>query len=83
MATFDPAEILRVLSNHGVAFVVVGHAAAILHGSPTVTDDIDVTPAQDIDNAERLYEALASIHAVHRGQTTTAEPTPEPSRSRV
>lgn len=66
MAQFDPAAILRVLTEHGVVFVVVGHTAAILHGSPTVTDDVDVTPARDIDNAERLYEALTSMHAVHR-----------------
>ncbi|MBA2576885.1 MAG: hypothetical protein H0V05_09650 [Euzebyaceae bacterium] len=60
---FDPAALLRILDEHGVAFVVIGHAAAILRGSPTVTNDIDVTPERDIDNAERLFEALASTNA--------------------
>ncbi len=63
--TTDPVALLRLLSEHGVEHVVIGHAAAVLHGSPTVTEDVDVTPRRDIENAERLTEALATIGARH------------------
>jgi hypothetical protein len=60
---FDPAEVLRVLERHGVAYVVVGALAAAAHGAPVVTRDLDVTPARDAANLERLAFALRDLDA--------------------
>lgn len=63
--TTDPVALLRVLAEHGVEHLVIGHAAAVLHGSPTVTEDVDVTPRRDVENAERLTTALTTVGARH------------------
>ena len=52
--TFDPVEICAVLDEEGVEFVILGGFAAIIHGSPLPTDDIDVIPSREGDNPERL-----------------------------
>lgn len=59
--TFDPEALLRKMVAAGVEFVVVGQVAALLHGHPEATFDLDVVPRQDIDNAERLIELLHSL----------------------
>jgi hypothetical protein len=60
---FDPARILAVLDRHGVQHILVGGLAATLHGSPTVTFDIDLTPEQSRQNLERLAAALTELGA--------------------
>lgn len=60
---FDPKPLLRILQEHDVAFVVVGLVAAIAHGAPTPTRDLDVTPAQTGENYERLATALRELEA--------------------
>jgi hypothetical protein len=60
---FRPEEIFRVLAEHGVRFVVVGGFAAIVHGSPYATFDVDVVPAADGENLDRLSDALRELHA--------------------
>ena len=60
---FSPQEILRVLQQHGVSFVVIGGIAATLHGSPHATSDIDITPERGRKNLERLSAALDELHA--------------------
>jgi len=57
----DPERLLRVLSEHGVEFCVIGALAAWLQGSPAVTLDLDVMPRRDLDNADRLAAALNSL----------------------
>ena len=59
----DPLEILRVLEQHGVRYVLIGAVAARLAGAPVVTEDIDVTPATDRANLERLAAALRELDA--------------------
>src|SRR5262245_62028512 len=59
----DPFEILRVLEKHDVRYVVIGAAAARMAGAPVVTEDIDVTPATDRANLERLADALRDLGA--------------------
>ncbi|HSK90492.1 MAG TPA: hypothetical protein VK875_04185 [Euzebyales bacterium] len=61
---FEPDRILRVLTEHGVRFVLVGGIAATVHGSPSVTYDIDLAPEQSPDNLERLAAALTELGAV-------------------
>jgi hypothetical protein len=61
--TFDPRSICRALNDEGVRFIVVGGFAAVLHGSPLPTSDIDVVPRRDPANLERLARALTSLGA--------------------
>ncbi|HEX9889500.1 MAG TPA: hypothetical protein VGA69_08500 [Nitriliruptorales bacterium] len=61
--SFDPTTIVRVLDEHGVRYVVIGGVAARLHGSPTLTEDMDVTPERSEDNLRRLAQALAQLGA--------------------
>jgi hypothetical protein len=64
---FDPLAGLRTLVDHGVRFVLIGGYAAALRGSPMMTGDVDVCPARDRENLERLAAALRSLHARLRG----------------
>lgn len=59
----DAAEILRALDVHDVAYVLIGSMAAIAHGAPYLTRDVDVTPRCDPANLARLAEALISLGA--------------------
>lgn len=63
MAEPDPLEILRALERHGVRYVLIGAAAARIAGAPVVTEDVDVTPATDRTNLERLANALREVDA--------------------
>jgi hypothetical protein len=61
VAEFDPVEALGVLEQHGVLYVVVGALAAAASGAPVVTRDLDITPARDRANLERLATALREL----------------------
>jgi predicted nucleotidyltransferase len=63
MAEFDPQEIFAALERHGVRFVVIGGVAAILHGAPHVTTDVDIVPEEGRDNLARLSAALKELNA--------------------
>lgn len=71
---FDPAAILEVLRRHGVDCVVIGGFGAFLHGSPLITEDVDVVPRVDHDNYARLSVALFELEAKVRAQG--ADPLP-------
>ena len=60
---FEPEAILQVLHAHGVRFVVIGAVAAIAQGYPLPTEDLDLTPARDVENVERLAAALTELGA--------------------
>jgi len=62
-AEFAPERILATLHEHGVRCVLMGGFAAVLYGSPFVTTDIDVVPADDLENLGRLSDALRAFHA--------------------
>jgi len=49
--------------------VLIGGFAAAIHGSPLPTSDIDIVPARDDDNLERLARALRRLHAQLRTET--------------
>src|SRR5829696_7334099 len=63
---FSPLPMLAALEEHGVLYVVIGGLAAQLRGAPLVTLDLDVSPARDRDNLDRLAAALSSLDAVPR-----------------
>jgi len=60
---FDPYRILETLHRHGVRFVVVGAFSAVVQGYPLATQDIDVTPASERENLERIAAALLELGA--------------------
>jgi hypothetical protein len=64
---FRLAELLRRLDEAGVDFVVIGGIAAIAHGSPQITRDLDIAYASDPENLERLGAALVALGATLRG----------------
>jgi len=68
---FDPERIFETLRRHGVRYVLIGGWAARLLGSPTVTVDIDIAYARDMQNLERLAQALRELGARLRGVDET------------
>jgi hypothetical protein len=71
-ASFD--EILRVLLEEQVEFIVVGMAAAVLQGAPTTTFDIDIVHRRTPENVRRLVAALSRLGAVFRNDPRRIEP---------
>ncbi|HXV05710.1 MAG TPA: hypothetical protein VFP23_07420 [Solirubrobacterales bacterium] len=59
----DPQRILDELAAAGVDYVIVGGLAAQTHGSPRMTNDVDLIPAPDPANLERLATALCALEA--------------------
>ena len=59
-------EILRTLFEEGVKFVLIGGLAAQVHGSPSLTGDIDICHSLDRANLERLDRALERLVAIRR-----------------
>ncbi len=59
------AELLRLLTDHEVEFVVVGAVAAVLEGAPMTTFDLDVVVEPSEQNHTRLLAALAAAEAVY------------------
>lgn len=63
MVEFRPERILEVLAAHHVDYIMIGGFAAAIHGSDVVTGDLDITPATDHHNLERLSRALDELDA--------------------
>src|SRR5687768_14196224 len=70
---FDPIPILEALRRNDVRFVLIGAAAAVAQGSPIPTEDVDITPARDRENLERLAAALRELGAKLRTPKYAAE----------
>ena len=64
---FQPDEILRRLIDADVKFVLVGGLAAQAHGSTSLTNDLDICYARDLDNLRALADVLQDIVAIRRG----------------
>jgi uncharacterized protein YjhX (UPF0386 family) len=56
-------EILRLLIDAGIDFVVIGGFAVIAHGYLRATKDIDIVPRPTAENRDALERALMSIKA--------------------
>lgn len=65
--TPDFLEILQVLDEHDVDFIVVGALSAVLQGAPIMTMDLDIVHDRSPANVERLAEALDQLEARFRG----------------
>lgn len=66
-ANFQPEQVIGQLGRNSVRYVLIGGLAAITHGSPLVTQDIDICYDRSRENLERLAKALGEIHAALRG----------------
>jgi len=63
----DFKTLIRVLSEGGAEFVIVGGLAATAHGSARLTQDVDVVYDRDPANLARLVECLAPYEPYLRG----------------
>ena len=59
----DVGELLKQLSGAGVEFIVVGGAAAVLHGAPITTEDLDIVHRRSPENVSRLKTLLDKLDA--------------------
>ena len=60
---FDPERVIRALARRSVRYVLIGAVAARLQGFPRMTADIDIAPARDEQNLQRLATALRDLDA--------------------
>ena len=59
---------LLALEKSGAEFILVGGLAAVLHGAPVQTYDVDIVYSRTADTVDRLLEVLNEIDAVFRIQ---------------
>ncbi len=78
----DVRELLRALAEHGVDYLVIGGVAAQVHGRRRTTKDLDVTPAPEPENLERLAAALVALDA-HPIELGPSAPTPTAEQLRL
>lgn len=71
------AELVTLLAEHGVEFIIVGGVAAVLQGASLTTFDLDVLHRRTPENVDRLLRALARLGAVYRHDSRRLTPGPE------
>ena len=59
-------DLLRLLRDHQVDFILIGGFSLAFHGHPRGTDDVDVVPDPAPANLARLWGALVALHATPR-----------------
>lgn len=64
---FAPDDLLLVLTEAGIEFIVIGGVAVGVHGFIRATKDLDIVPSDDIENLRRLASLFAEIDAQHVG----------------
>ncbi len=75
----DLPALVAALCDAEVEFVIVGGAAAVLHGAPITTNDLDIVHRRTPQNVARLLEVLQRLDAsmrydpTHRGLRPTTE----------
>ena len=57
----DFKELLALLNAHAVDYVIVGGYALAYHGAPRFTSDLDVLVKADVENSDRIIQALAEF----------------------
>ncbi len=64
--TADLEALLRALQVAGVPAIIVGGAAAVIHGAPVTTQDLDIVPRLDAGDEDRLLALLGQLDARFR-----------------
>ncbi len=67
MPELDIRGILAELTREGVEFLVIGGVAVGFHGYVRATKDVDIVPAADPENLERLARVLRGLEAQIEG----------------
>jgi hypothetical protein len=70
---FNPAqaqEVAAAFAAHGVDYMFIGKSGAILLGYPGTTQDVDVYPRKDRENARRIVTALKELGFVLDNELT-------------
>jgi hypothetical protein len=62
----DLEKLVQRLIEQRVEFVIIGGYAAIAHGVPLTTFDIDVCSPFTFENLGKIHSALAGLHPYHR-----------------
>jgi predicted nucleotidyltransferase len=72
----DYKDMLQVLLDNGVKFLLVGAYAMGAHGYPRATGDIDIWVEPSVENSGRVYRSMAAFGApLHEiDETTFAKP---------
>jgi hypothetical protein len=65
----DFNDLLRLFSDNGVRYLVIGGYAVIQHGEPRFTRDLDLWVGTDPANAAAVYQSLAEFGAPLAGLT--------------
>ena len=65
----DFKELLSVLNEHRVKYLVVGAYAVSIHAQPRATKDLDILIEAEVENARRVFAALAQFGAPLEGMT--------------
>ena len=66
MDALDPEPLLRFLYGQQVDHILIGGVAVAAHGYRRPSKDLDIVPAADFANLERLARGLERLHARHR-----------------
>lgn len=69
----DFQDLLAALVEERVRFLVVGAHALAVHGVPRATGDLDIWVAPELENAVRVWRALARFGAPLEAQGITRE----------
>lgn len=74
----DFKELLSVLNEYRVKYLVIGAYAVAIHAQPRATKDLDILVKADAENAKALFAALAKFGAPLQDMTAAefAEPGP-------
>ncbi len=59
-------NLLKILTESDIDFVIIGGFAAMIYGSSQVTQDIDLCIAMNPENIEKFRKTLGPYHPVHR-----------------
>lgn len=59
-------DMVRLLREHDVDFILIGGFSLAFHGHPRGTDDVDIVPDPAPANLERLWSALQDLRAEPR-----------------
>jgi hypothetical protein len=70
----DAGRILEALAAHAVEYTLIGGLAVQAHGHTRTTQDVDIVPARDPTNLQRLSAALCSLQARPAGRPNDASP---------
>ena len=61
MQSLNALKLCKVLSAHGVEYMIIGKGAAILQGYSSTTQDIDIYPSKEPGNPRKLFNALKEL----------------------